>query len=98
MSDDDTKLNLPPIPSITADNRWVVDESFKPLPEEVEEVYEIPTGTYAHDLGSFSVNEEHLDPDPLEYFNKLKRTIIWTIILATFGSSLIELTIIKFFM
>ena len=93
----DKNQGLPPVPSIVSDKRWVVDDTFKPLPEEIENIYEIPTGTYNHELGNFnSVEDEH--PDPLEYFGKLKRTLIWIILLSTISCSITELLIIKFFM
>jgi len=95
MSDEDK--SLPPIPSIVMDGRWVVDNSFSPLPEEIETVDEIPIGTYNHELSNFNgIEDDH--PDPLEYFEKLKRTLIWTIILSSIGCSIAEFVFIKFFM
>ena len=79
-------------------NRWVVNDEFKSLPEEEEPEDEV---IYLPRPNSY-IKDDHLEefsefPDPLEYFSKLKRTIIWTVIITSLSCSLLELLIIKFF-
>jgi hypothetical protein len=100
MNNEDKTFNLSdlPDPSTLMDNRWAVDKNFASLPEEIEEVEEIPIGSYAHDLKQFDpVEEDDNLPDPLDYFSKLKWTLIWVIILTTISCSILEIVIIKFF-
>ena len=72
MSDKDNDLSFP---SMTFDNRWVVNNSSIPLPKDMETIDEIPLGRLESNLPYIEEGEEEEFPDPLEYFSNFRELL-----------------------